>query len=331
MIIKKLFIASCFLFATNAAVFADVAVPFGEGSGKVDYINKNRFPKLEDPIPTGPLSFRMIEDKVWIADSVGGKLIQFDQNGKVLSEISVLDEGAKPYSIDEYKNPILNIQIEDIAPIKGDYGSVTAWWIVDSLGNRLLKFGLDGKKQAEIKNPDFRQLYRVEVGIGGHIFVADKGAKAIFTYDSQGQLINKLNWEWSGMAVSGTDEKLFRLMYVGEEQKNVLVVTNLEGKVIYTVKLDVVNMLNPKLWWVDEANNECILTCTPNTGYKGIFNVYRIGLVDGKVKAQGELTAPYFMNRFIDNIDYEDVYIGKANYLKAPEGKLEIVPFSMPK
>ena len=37
------------------------------------------------------------------------------------------------------------------------------------------------------------------------------------------------------------------------------------------------------------------------------------------------------MNRFIDNIDFEGVYIGKADYSKAPEGKLEIVPFSMPK
>ncbi len=72
MIFKKFFIASCFLFVVNSTVLADVAIPFGEGSGKVDYINKNRFPKLEDPIPTGPLSFRMIEDKVWIADSVGG-------------------------------------------------------------------------------------------------------------------------------------------------------------------------------------------------------------------------------------------------------------------
>ncbi|MBR4328227.1 MAG: hypothetical protein IKP71_00020 [Candidatus Riflebacteria bacterium] len=326
---KKILIASCILLTTNA-VLADVTVPYGEGSGKVDFINNKRFPKLEDPLPVGPLAFRMIEDKVWIADSVGGKLMQLDQNGKILSEISVLSEGTKPYKIDEYNNPVLNIQIEDIAAVRGDYGAVSAWWIIDSLGNRLMKFGLDGKKLAEIKSPDFKQLYRLEVGIGGHVFVADKVAKAIFIYDSAGKFINKQHWEWSGMAVAGTDEKLYRLMYVGEEQKNVLVSTNLEGKVIKTVMLDVVNMLNPKLWWVDEVKGECVLTCTPNTGYKGIFNIYRIGL-DGKVKAKGELKAPYFMNRFIDNIDFEGVYIGKADYSKAPEGKLEIVPFSMPK
>ena len=89
MILKKFLIASCILLTTNA-VFADVTVPYGEGSGKVDFINNKRFPKLEDPLPVGPLAFRMIEDKVWIADSVGGKLIQFDKNGKVLSEIAVI-------------------------------------------------------------------------------------------------------------------------------------------------------------------------------------------------------------------------------------------------
>ena len=327
---RKFFIASCILLSTNT-LFADVAVPYGEGSGKVDYINNKRFQKLEDPLPWGPLSFRMVENNVWIADSVGGKLMQFNKEGKLISEFSVLPEGTKPYTIDEYKNPCLNILIDDIAPVLGDYGSVTAWWVADSLENRLLKFSLDGKKLAEIKNPDFVQLYGVEVGIGGHIFVADKGANSIFTYDSQGQLINKQNWEWSGMAVAGSDEKLYRLMYIGEEQRNMLVSTNLEGKVVKTVLLDVANMLNPNLWWVDEVKKECVLTSTPEGGFKGSFKIYRIGLEDGKVIAQGEIKAPYFMNRFIDNIDYEDVFIGKANYSEAPEGKLEIVPFNMPK
>ena len=219
---RKFFIASCILFSTNT-LFADVTVPYGEGSGKVDYINNNRFQTLDDPIPWGPLSFRMVDNNVWIADSVGGKLLQFNKEGKLISEISVLPEGTKPYTINKYKNPVLNNLIEDIAPVRDEYGSVTAWWIADSLRQCLLKYSLDGKKLAEIKNPDFVQLYGVEVGIGGHIFVADKGANSIFTYDSQGQLINKQNWEWSGMAVAGSDEKLYRLMYIGEEQRNMLV------------------------------------------------------------------------------------------------------------
>ncbi len=328
MNLKKCIIASCILLSTST-LLADVAVPYGEGAGKVDYVNLKRYPNLGDPLPFGPLAFRMIEDKVWVADSVGGKLMQFTDKGKLISEFSILPEGTKPYTIDEYKNPSLNILIEDIAPVRGDYGAVTAWWVADSQENKLLKFSPDGKKLAEIKNPDFSQLYRVEVGAGGHVFVADKGSKAIFVYDSEGKLLNKLNWEWSGMAVAGSDEKLYRLIYNGEERKNELVSTNLEGKVIKARTLDVVNMLNPKLWWVDEVNGECVITCTPETGFKGTYIIYRIGL-DGKIKAQGELKAPFIMNRFIDNVDYGDVFIGKSDYSAAPDGKFEVVPFSMP-
>ena len=328
MNLKSFLIASC-LILSSAALFADVAVPYGEGAGKVDYINLKCYKELGDPLPFGPLSFRMIEDKVWIADSVGGKLMQFDSKGKFLSEFSVLPEGTKPYRIDQYGCPLLNILIEDIAPVRGDYGAVAAWWVAESQENRLMKFTPDGKKLAEIKNPDFSQLYRVEVGVGGHLFVADKGARAIFVYDSEGKLVNKLNWEWSGMAVAGTDEKLYRLMYMAEEHKNMLVATDLEGKVVKSVLLEVVNMLNPKLWWVDEVKGECVVTSTPQTGFKGIYNIYRIGF-DGKIKAQGEFKAPFIMNRFIDNIDYGEVFIGKSDYSAAPDGKLEVVPFTMP-
>ncbi len=328
MNLKKCIIASCIMLSA-CSLFADVAVPYGEGSGKVDYINLKKYPKLGDPLPFGPLAFRLIEDKVWVADSVGGKLMQFNDKGKLISEFSVLPEGTKPYTLDEFNNPRLSILIEDIAPVKGEYGSVSAWWVADSQENRLIKFSPEGKKLAEIKNPAFSQLYRVEVGIGGHIFVADKGAKAIFTYDSAGQFLNKQNWEWSGMAVAGSDEKLYRLMYMSEERKNMLVSTNLEGKVVKTRMLNVVNMLNPKLWWVDEVNRECVVTCTPETGFKGVYIIYRIGF-DGNVKATGELKAPFIMNRFIDNIDYSDVFIGKSDYSAAPDGKFEVVPFSMP-
>ena len=39
---------------------------------------------------------------------------------------------------------------------------------------------------------------------------------------------------------------------------------------------------------------------------------------------------PLVMNRFIDHLDYEDVFIGKGNFYNAPEGKFEIVPFKLP-
>lgn len=315
------------LMLSAAALLADVSIPYGEGSGKVDFTNFKKYPKLEDPLPFGPLSFRMVDNNVWVADSIGGKLMQYDNKGKLVSEFSVMPEGIKPYKVDEF-GPSLNILIEDIAAVRGDYGSVKALWVVDSQKNKLLKFSPDGKKLAEVKNPEFGQLYRIEVSRSGYLFVADKAKRAIFVLDSEGKVLNTINWEWSGMAVSSTDDILYRLMWDNEAHRNILVSTNLEGKVVATHMLDV-EMLNPQLWWVDESKQECLITYTPLKGFNGTFNVVRVGL-DGKVKSSGELAAPVAMNRIIENVDYTDIYVGKCNFLNAPEGKFEIVPFKLP-
>ena len=317
-------LASIFMISAGT-LFADVSIPYGEGAGKVDFTNNKRFPGLEDPLPFGPMSFRLVEDKIWVADSVGGKLMQYDNKGKLISEFSVMPEGTKAYTIDEYKMPSLNNLIEDIAPEKGEYGEAKAWWVADSMENKLMKFSLDGKKLAEINNPEFGQISRIEVGNSGHLFVADMAKKTIFVLDLEGKIVNKINWEWSGMAVSGKDDILYRLMWDGEARKNILVSTDIEGKVVSSKMLEV-EMFNPKLWWVDEVKSECVITYTPSEGFEGKFVVVRVGL-DGKVIASSELDAPVAMNRIIDNIDYSDIYVGKCNFTNAPEGKFEIIPF----
>ena len=326
---KKLcLLASLVLFSTNA-IFAELVIPYGEGSGKVDYTNANKYDeKLEDPLPFGPLSFRMIGDKTWVADSVGGKLMQFDNQGKLISEFSVLPKDVKPYTVNEEGYPDANILIEDIAPVISSNGDLEAWWVADSNDNKLLKFSADGKILAQLQDPDYGQLFRIEVGANGHLFVADKGSRKIYIYDSNGNHVNEMNWEWSGMAVSQKDDNLYRLMWDNEAHKNILISTDIEGKVVSTQMLEV-DMYNPKLWWVDESKGECLITYTPLEGFKGHFIVVRVGL-DGKVKASGELVAPVAMNRIIDNVDFGDVYIGKCNFMNAPEGKFEVVPFKLP-
>ena len=327
MKLKLLFLAMAMISST--AVFADVSVPYGEGSGKVDFLNYKKYPRLEDPYPTGPLSFRMVGDKTWVADSVGNKLIQYDKDGKLVSEFSILSNGVKPYDTNnKLKLPILNSRIEDLAPVLGEYGEVAAWWVIDGIENRLLKFSVDGNKLAEIKHPNLKQPFRVEVGLGGNIFVADKIDRSILIFDSDGKFYNKQSWEWSGMAVSGGDDILYRLMWDNEAHRNVLVSSNIQGKVLFAKMLEV-EMFDPRLWWVDESKGECLITYTPLEGFKGNLNIVKVGF-DGKVKASGEFPAPAVMNRIIDHVDYSNIYIGKCNFFDAPEGNFEIVPYKLP-
>ncbi len=428
MRLNKIFLMVSFILLSSGSCFADVSVPYGEGAGKVDYINSNKYVELEEPLPSGPLTFRIVDNKIWVADSVGGKLMQFDNKGKLISEFSILPDGIKPYVIDEDGFPLSNILIDDIAPVLGQYGDLKAWWIVDSGNNRLLKFSADGKPLALLQDQDFGQLYRVEVGTGGHLFVADKGNNVIYVYDSEGNLLSEQNWEGSGMSVAGKEDNLYRLIYFNEEKRYMLVTTDVEGKVIKAKALDV-EMLNPELLWVDEVKEEAVITYTPKTGLEDDldnedlediavaqltspeggnskesseeleelketenkedpevaevsevsdseedsedsedseesedsanpedtedtdveevaeniedtkvtqpadlnrdYEIIRVGF-DGNVKASGKLSAPFSMNRFIEHANYEDVYIGKCNYMEAPKGNFEIIPFEMP-
>ena len=328
MQMKKICLLASLVLLSTSAVFAELTVPYGEGSGKVDYTNTNKYAEIEEPLPFGPLSFRLVGDKTWLADSVGGKLMQFDRSGKLLSEFSVLPAGVKPYELDKEGFPDPNILIEDIAPIIGQYGDLEGWWVADSNDNKLLKFSADGKILAQLQDPDYGQLFRIEVGAGGHLFVADKGSRKIYVYDSKGDYVNDFNWEWSGMAVTGKDDNLYRLIYFNEENRNMLVKTDLKGNVISSKAIDT-EMSDPELWWVDEAKGEAVITYTPLEGFEGDYNIIRVNL-DGKVIASGKLPAPFVMNRFIDHADYEEVFIGKGNYSEAPEGSFEIIPFKMP-
>ncbi len=312
---------------SSTTLFADVSIPFGEGAGKVDYLNYKRFPRLEDPTPTGPLSFRVVGDKIWVADSVGNKLMQFGKDGKFISEFSILPEKTKPYELSKFNLPLLNSRIEDIAPVLDEKGEVVAWWVAEICHNKLFKFSPDGKKLAEIDSPDLKQPYRIEVGKGGHIFVADKMARAIFTFDADGKFMNELNWEWSGMAVSGPKDTLYRLMYDKEARRNILIASNLKGKVIRSRVIDYDIPMNPILWWVDEEKGECVISFN-QPKFEGKFNILRVDL-EGKVLGSGEMPAPLVMNRYIDYSN-GNVFIGKGNFLNAPEEKFEVVPFKLP-
>ena len=320
-------LASLFIFSTNS-LFSDVIVPYGEGEGKVDYSNINRFPELEEALPYGPLSFRIVGDKTWVADSVGGKLMQFGKDGKFISEFSVLPKDVKAYTLDEEGLPDANILIDDIAPVFNSKGELEAWWIADSSDNKLLKFSADGTPLAQLEDLDYGQLFRLEVGVGGHLFVADKITRKIFVYDSNGDFKSEQNWEWSGMAVAGQEDTLYRLIYFKEDNKHILVSTDVDGKVLKSVTLDV-EMDDPELWWVDEEKQEAVITYNPDTGFEGEYIIVRVGL-DGKVKASGKLPSPFVMNRFIDHNNSDNVFIGKCNYEEAPKGNFEIVPFKMP-
>lgn len=326
---KKLAIA-ILLSLAFATAHAQVAVKYGEGPGLVNYINQNKYPGLEEPVPYGPLSFRIEDGHFWVADSVGGKLLKLNSKGVLVSEISLLPPNQqKP--IPAFKNdPCMQILIEDFAFVKGDYGQIKSIWAVDSFDNKLINVSLDGKIIKEIENPSFIQLERIEVGLGGHLFVSDKGAQKIFVFDAKHNLVSATHWEWSGFAITPQKEHLHRLFFTHESGKLTLVTTDMKAVVLSETELDLPVHLNPELWWVDEYNGNFVMSYTPQTGFDGRFVVVKMGF-DGQVKASGEIEAPIALTRYIQHWNYEGIWVAKANHNNAPTENFRIVPFSFTK
>ncbi len=328
MRVSSLLLALVFSFTALAAT-AQVTLPYGDGPGKVAFINGNNYPGIEEPMPLGPESFRLAEDHVFVVDSIGGKLLKLSKEKGLVSEFSLLASPPMPLPKDVATNsPNLEVLIDDFAPAYDADGKLVSFWLIESMNKKLVNYAVDGQKLGELKSEKFVQPFRVETGRNGHIFVADKGAQCIFVFDNQQKLVSEANWEWSGFAV-GAEDKLYRLFFESENNRSYLVLQNLENVIEKEIELDLPEHLNPELWWVDEAKEEVILTYTPPTGFNGKFVVARLGF-DGKVKASGDLVPPMVMNRFIDHQGYEEVWLGVADFDKAPAGNFSVVPTKLP-
>ncbi len=296
---------------------AQITVGYGEGPGKAGYFNEKNHPGEEEPYPIGPLSFRLDGEYIWVADSIGAKMLKLDRSSKLLNEFVLVASPAE-------------CLIEDFALVKDTSGVTTSLWIIDGINKKLLHFDVAGKKLGEIAETAMTQPFRVEIGRTGHIFVADKAAQEIFLFDSFGKLVTSTNWEWSGFAVEGENDTLFRLFFEKESESTMLVVQKFGGEIAGEVALELpAGHFNPELWWADETAEECLITFTPAGGFEGKLAVVRVGF-DGKVKASGELIPPFVMNRFIDRQNGNDVWLGVANFDEAPQGSFKLEPFTLP-
>lgn len=304
------------LCVCSVTASAQINIEYGEGSGKVGYFNEKNHPGEEEPYPVGPLAFRLDGEHIWVADSIGAKMLKLDRNSKLVAEFAVVASPAE-------------CLIEDFALVKDESGVTRSLWLIDGINKKLVHFDADGNRLGEIVNEALLQPFRVETGRTGHIFVADKAAQEIILFDNTGKLVTKTNWEWSGFAVAGENDTLFRLFFEKESQTTMLVVQKFGGEIAGEVALELPEHMNPELWWADEATEECIITYTPATGYVGKLVVVRVGF-DGKVKATGELTPPYVMNRFIDRQADNDVWLGTANFDEAPQGSFKLSPVDLP-
>ncbi|NLI78680.1 MAG: hypothetical protein GX442_19850 [Candidatus Riflebacteria bacterium] len=301
---------------TAPAALAGVSLPYGTGAGQVSFYNANNHPDAEEPVPLGPLSFRVAGGDFWIADSVAGRIFHVDGQGKVLATLAVPKSG-----------PV--ILIEDIALIRDAAGKVQGVWALNGGAQEVVRLALDGTvvKKFGTRGDEpgtFVQMHRLEVGPDGRLFIADKGRQKILVFSPEGAFEREVPWQWSGLCLDAAGN-LCRLVWDDAAKVNHLVVETPEGKPVKDVVLDLGTHFDPELWFLNDQGEAC-LTFTPATGFEGTFTFAVCG-ADGKPVKRAELKPPIAMNRYLDKAE-TGLFLGVADYNDPPKGEFKIEAWS---
>lgn len=303
------------LLAAATPAFADVTVEFGSERGRVGYINQKTNPG-EEVFDIGPRSFRVIGNEVWVADTVGNKLIKFDKAGGLIEEFSFAGAEEK-------------LLVEDFAPVFAADGSLQYFWLIDAYGSSLLKITPDGKKLDEIKSADLLQPMRIEVDSEQNLYVADDGSQKILIFAPDKSLTAQIEYEWSGLALTSEKGIFYRLKYDAAKQQTSLLKQTTTGQEAQAMPVNLEKHHNPHLWWVDSDKQEFVITYQSEKIEKGKAILARCAF-DSSIKGSIEITLPISMTRFIDHQNFTEIWLGAGNYREAPAGNLNIKVISLP-
>ena len=178
---KSLLFALTFLSISAIAQANTWALEYGEKEGKLSYYNRKSDPNFAEDSPYGPMSFRVLGDNLWVLDSIAGKLICFDKNGKLLKSIVVPNlEGFK--------------LLEDFALVGKDKDNPEAVWIVNAADCTLRKISIsDGKVLAEVggngnEPGKILQVNQIEVDSYDRLYVGDIARNTLSVFNTHGRI-----------------------------------------------------------------------------------------------------------------------------------------------
>lgn len=307
------------LLLTGTAQAGEFALSYGAGNDKLSFVNAYSVPKQEEPVPLGPLSFRVLGDETWVADSVASRILKIGANGKVAATILVPDVAT-------------NTLLEDFALTRGPDGRPDGIWVISAQEQDIIRLTLDGKETARIggrgNTPGkFIQASRLEIGESGRLYIVDKGRQKVVVLEPDGKLVREQDWQWSGLCLDG-QENLYLTTWDARASKLHLQVFDLEGKMARDLPLDLPAHTDPEVWYCNPAG-QVLLAFTPASGFRGKLKMALIE-TSGQVAEIADLPIPIAMNRYLEPADQESFWLVAANYAKAPRGEFRVRRFPLP-
>lgn len=185
-------------------------------------------------LPMGPASLHYSGASLWAVDSIAGRLVEFNSEGKEVASLTVKD-GDK-------------LVISDFAMIADEAGKNKGFWLVGSEKPEVIKIDNTGNILASFAT-DLSIQTRVEMLPGGRLAIFDQGMSAFAVYDETGKMLFKQSGIGSGIAIEKNGDILFlSLEEVGLEDKLFLCRrTDADGKISKVCELPFAPESNPAL------------------------------------------------------------------------------------
>ncbi len=290
------------------------SLEYGTEEGKVAYFNSKNTPDFAEDAPYGPLAFRVYGDKLWVLDSIAGKLTQFDNAGKALKTIVV--PGLEGFKL-----------LEDFALDGDDPNNPDAVWIANAADVLVRKISVaDGKVLYQLEGNGteegkFGQIHQLETDAGGRVYVADIAKNKISVFSATGTFQREYIWQNSGLFVDKY-ANLHQLYYTEKSGYSHQVFSS-KGQLISNTHLGFNKNTNAKIINVED-NGSIIMSMVPEEGFKGVLNIVKVNKF-GSVLETAEFILPSSMNRYID-VNEGRLFVAEADFETAPDTKFFVKP-----
>lgn len=292
---------------------------YGNEKGKVAFYNSNNTPKFAEDIPYGPLSFRVINNNLWVLDSIAGKLSCFDEKGNLVKTVVV--PGLEGFKL-----------LEDFALVGNDLNNPESVWIANAADNTIRKISIaDGKVLAQVGGAGNEpgkiiQVNQIEVDAGGRLYVGDIGRSKLSVFTSTGSFLREYYWQSTGFVV----DKYANLHLINycENVGYFHRVYSSKGQLLNSTHLGFINNTNLKINSLTD-DGSLILSMIPEDGYKGVLDLLKVSKC-GEVLEKLQYVPPTSMNRYIQ-VAGNKVFQAEANFETAPKTKFIVKPLEWSK
>lgn len=287
------------------------SLEYGKDNGKLSVYNASTDKDFAEDAPYGPMAFRVLNNTLWVIDSIGARIYSFNDASELNTSLSI-------------KGLPANLLIEDFALVLGGGGRAEAVWLAEASQAQVYKFSLaNGSELVKIgglgnEPGKFVQIGQLEVDRVGRLYVGDLGRSVISVFTPYGELIREHEWDCSGFSVS-PEGRLYTIEY-REDGGYFYLAYSPAGQLEQTSHIGLAQLEFSKLWAVNDRH--LLMSFVPEGGFKGKMQLCLIDRA-GFVIKQTDFVPPGSMNRFVSP-SQDKIWLAEADFHLAPAGKFKV-------